>query len=180
MSGPFQYQTCRVFRRLLYFIFYESPFFLGPHHMEFIFDLLVLPEGPRLRDKLSHGEVDLSGDEPVKTRLKQSCHLIMASIHDLVRVLTYINRVPYFFVTIFPVHVWYSSPFDSIFWSFLTASYLCEGLLAVLFSPTPQINSGAPQPAAQTSFKTTCSTHTHTTSTSQYYTSPTNASTLTQ
>ena len=69
--------------------------FLGPHHMEFIFDLLVLPEGPRLRDKLSHGEVDLSGDEPVKARLKQSCQLIMASIHDLVRVLTYIVAVLY-------------------------------------------------------------------------------------
>ena len=75
------------------FYIFRVTIFLGPHHMEFIFDLLVLPEGPRLRDKLSHGEVDLSGDESVKTRLKQSCQLIMASIHDLVRVLTYIVAV---------------------------------------------------------------------------------------
>ena len=35
--------------------------------MEFIFDLLVLPEGPRLRDKLSHGEVDLKVDKPANS-----------------------------------------------------------------------------------------------------------------
>jgi hypothetical protein len=51
--------------------------------MEFMFDLLVIPEGPRLRDKLSHGEVDLLADLGV--RLRTACQLVFASMHDLVR-----------------------------------------------------------------------------------------------
>jgi hypothetical protein len=52
--------------------------------MEFIFDLFVLPEGPRLRDKLSHGEVDQLDNPKVENRLRASCQLVFASIHDLV------------------------------------------------------------------------------------------------
>jgi hypothetical protein len=52
--------------------------------MEFIFDLFVLPEGPRLRDKLSHGEVDQLDNPQIENRLRASCQLVFASIHDLV------------------------------------------------------------------------------------------------
>ena len=60
--------------------------------MEFIFDLLVLPDGPRLRDKLSHGEVylpdnpDLQETRQIENRLRSSCQLVFASIHDLVKI----------------------------------------------------------------------------------------------
>ena len=33
------------------------PVTLGDQHMEFLLDCLILPEGPRLRDKISHGEI---------------------------------------------------------------------------------------------------------------------------
>lgn len=35
---------------------------LGAPYMEMLLDLLVHPEGPRLRDHISHGEVGVSGD----------------------------------------------------------------------------------------------------------------------
>jgi len=35
---------------------------LGAPHMEMLLDLLVHPEGPRLRDHISHGEVGASDD----------------------------------------------------------------------------------------------------------------------
>ena len=36
----------------------QFPKIIGNRHMELFFDLLVLPEGPRIRDKVSHGEID--------------------------------------------------------------------------------------------------------------------------
>ena len=35
---------------------------LGAPYMEMLLDLLVHPEGPRLRDHISHGEVSVSDD----------------------------------------------------------------------------------------------------------------------
>jgi hypothetical protein len=35
---------------------------LGPPLLELLFDLFVLPGGPRLRDKLSHGETDFEAE----------------------------------------------------------------------------------------------------------------------
>ena len=36
----------------------QFPKIIGNWHMELLLDLLVLPEGPRIRDKVSHGEID--------------------------------------------------------------------------------------------------------------------------
>ena len=33
---------------------------LGPPYMEMLLDLLIHPEGPRLRDRISHGEVGVA------------------------------------------------------------------------------------------------------------------------
>ena len=35
---------------------------LGVHYMEMLLDLLIHPEGPRLRDRISHGEVGVAYD----------------------------------------------------------------------------------------------------------------------
>ena len=55
--------------------------------MEFLLDLLVLPEGPRLRDKVSHGEVNL--DEDMSNSVFRMCiYIIIASYNDLSRYLS--------------------------------------------------------------------------------------------
>lgn len=50
--------------------------------MEFIFDLLLHPEGARLRDKVSHGEIDYSVD--LENRFTIASELVFIAIHDLV------------------------------------------------------------------------------------------------
>ena len=63
------------------------PITIGDEHMEFLIDLLVLPEGPRLRDKVSHGEVDL--DEDMSNSVFRMCiYIIIASYIDLSRYLS--------------------------------------------------------------------------------------------
>ena len=60
---------------------------VGDQHMEFLIDLLVLPEGPRLRDKVSHGEVNL--DEDMSNSVFRMCiYIIIASYNDLSRYLS--------------------------------------------------------------------------------------------
>ena len=63
------------------------PITIGDEHMEFLIDLLVLPEGPRLRDKVSHGEVGL--DEDMSNSVFRMCiYIIIASYIDLSRYLS--------------------------------------------------------------------------------------------
>ena len=50
----------------------KFPRAIGFDHMELLLDLLVLPEGPRLRDKISHGEVS-SDDKFVHHGLEIVC-----------------------------------------------------------------------------------------------------------
>ena len=50
--------------------------------MEFIFDFLLHPEGARLRDKVSHGEIDYSVD--LENRFTIASELVFIAIHDLV------------------------------------------------------------------------------------------------
>lgn len=58
------------------------PLEIGPQHMEFFIDCLVLPEGPRLRDKISHGEIGL-GQDLISSVFRMCIYVIMASFNDL-------------------------------------------------------------------------------------------------
>jgi len=55
------------------------PQVIGLDHMELLLDFLVLPEGPRLRDKISHGEVS-SDDKFVQKGLD----IVIASYLDII------------------------------------------------------------------------------------------------
>ena len=58
------------------------PVTIGDQHMEYLLDLLVLPEGPRLRDKISHGEIDLEQD--ICNSIFRMCiYVIISSYNDL-------------------------------------------------------------------------------------------------
>ena len=61
----------------------QFPKIIGNRHMELFFDLLVLPEGPRIRDKVSHGEID-SNDVHSKKSI-QIITLSYLTIHTIVR-----------------------------------------------------------------------------------------------
>ena len=61
----------------------QFPKIIGNRHMELFFDLLVLPEGPRIRDKVSHGEID-SNDVHSKKSI-QIITLSYLAIHTIVR-----------------------------------------------------------------------------------------------
>lgn len=66
------------------------PMTIGDQHMELLLDCLILPEGPRLRDKISHGEIDL--DEEITNNILRMCiYIIMASFNDLGQ---YLSSVP--------------------------------------------------------------------------------------
>lgn len=67
------------------------PEIIGDQHMEFLIDFLILPEGPRFRDKLSHGEIDLKTDL-VNSVFRMCIYVIIASFSDLSRLLT--NQSP--------------------------------------------------------------------------------------
>ena len=58
------------------------PVTIGDEHMEYLLDCLILPEGPRLRDKISHGELDLN-EEMTNSVFRMCIFLIMASFNDL-------------------------------------------------------------------------------------------------
>ena len=73
------------------------PVTLGDQHMEFLLDCLILPEGPRLRDKISHGEIDLD-EEMINNVFRMCIYIIMASYNDLEQYLSFkssasINKV---------------------------------------------------------------------------------------
>ena len=55
---------------------------IGAKHVEYLLDLLTMPLGPRIRDKISHGEVDLFQEEP--EHLKAVCELILISMGDFI------------------------------------------------------------------------------------------------
>lgn len=55
---------------------------IGISHMELLMDLLVLQEGPRIRDKISHGEVEYDDKSA-----KMCVELVMASYLDLVSII---------------------------------------------------------------------------------------------
>ena len=57
---------------------------LGRDHAELLFDLLVLPRGPRLRDKLSHGEIGNNGDSE-REHFKMACDVVLVSIREAIR-----------------------------------------------------------------------------------------------
>ena len=61
----------------------QFPKIIGNGHMELFLDLLVLPEGPRIRDKVSHGEID-SNDVHSKISI-QIITLSYLAIHTIVR-----------------------------------------------------------------------------------------------
>jgi len=54
---------------------------IGLDHMELLLDLLILPEGPRIRDKLSHGEV--SSDD---TFVQKGLDIVITSYLDIIYV----------------------------------------------------------------------------------------------
>ncbi|XP_023337695.1 endoplasmic reticulum membrane-associated RNA degradation protein isoform X2 [Eurytemora carolleeae] len=58
---------------------------LGSGIMELFMDLFVLPEGPRLRDRISHGEVDLPSPPCSGKSIDEACsivlHLILNVLH---------------------------------------------------------------------------------------------------
>ena len=60
------------------------PSVLGEGRMALLLDCLLLPEGPRLRDKIGHGEVDLDEDMS-NSMFKLAVGIIMASITNLIR-----------------------------------------------------------------------------------------------
>ena len=64
------------------------PITIGDQHMELLLDCLILPEGPRLRDKISHGEIDVS-DDLIDNVFRMCIYIIMASYNDLEH---YINQ----------------------------------------------------------------------------------------
>ena len=78
--------------------------FPGVPHLEFIFDLLVHPEGPRLRDKVSHFELEWSGD--LETRFRTSSELVFSIVHDLV---SYFNPFDYWLAESLTILLEYSS-----------------------------------------------------------------------
>ena len=68
------------------------PVTIGDQHMEYLLDLLVLPEGPRLRDKISHGEIDIK-DELCSSVFRMCIYIIIASYNDLSQYLTLADQI---------------------------------------------------------------------------------------
>jgi hypothetical protein len=59
------------------------PDLIGVQHMELLLDCLILPEGPRLRDKISHGELNLDEDITSQNIFRMCIYIIMSSYNDL-------------------------------------------------------------------------------------------------
>ena len=70
------------------------PVTIGDPHMEYLIDCLILPEGPRLRDKISHGELDLNEDM-TSSVFRMCIYVIMASFNDLEQYLSSSSSTKY-------------------------------------------------------------------------------------